>query len=167
MTMFQIDVTDFEWISPIPDDPEDLCLHGKVTARIGGEVISDHGTVSASALRLLRTLTEDHATGEDEQMIPCCGHFLIANEDMTAVDIIGCPYGTDWAVAQVPGGVKITTESGAETFVPMEQYRREVYRFADKVESYYAQSAPKKPYDDFTVRGYQAFWNEWRRRRNA
>ena len=93
--MFQIDVTELEWIKGPEDDPEDLCLHGKVTARIGDEVLEDHGTVSASALYLLRSLTEDHETGQENQMIPCCGHFLVANEDLTEVWISGCPYGTD------------------------------------------------------------------------
>lgn len=163
--MFEIDVTEFAWISGTADDPEDLCLHGKVTARIGNEVLEDHGTVSASALYLLRSLTENHRTGEENQMIPCCGHFLIANGDLSEVCISGCPYGTDWTVEQVSGGVKIVTDSGKETFVPMEEYREAVFRFADKVEAYYASCAPKKPSDDFQQRGYSAFWNEWHRRR--
>lgn len=163
--MFKIDATDFEWIDGPDDDPNDLCLHGKVTAHIGEEVLEDHGTVSASAMYLLRSLTENHQTGEDNQMIPCCGHFMVANEDLTEVYISGCPYGIDWTVEQVSGGVKITTESGNETFVPMDAYREEVFRFADKVEAYYAQCSPKKPYDDFARKGYTAFWNEWHRRR--
>ena len=163
--MFHIDVTDFEWINGPEDDPEDLCLHGKVTARIGAEILAGHGTVSASALYLLRSLSENHQTGKENQMIPCCGHFLIANDDLTAVEIIGCPYGTDWKVDQVAGGVKITTDSGKETFVPMDRYRAEVFRFADRVEAYYNACAPKLPQDDFARRGCTAFWNEWHRRR--
>ena len=165
--MFQIDVTELEWIKGPEDDPEDLCLHGKVTARIGDEVLEDHGTVSASALYLLRSLTEDHETGQENQMIPCCGHFWVANEDLTEVWISGCPYGTDWKVRQVPGGVSILTDSGKETFVPMEEYRPEVFRFADTVEAYYAACAPKVPADALRERGYTAFWNEWHRRRNG
>lgn len=167
MTMFQIDVTDLTWINGPEDDPKDLCLHGKVTAYIGDEILEDHGTVSASALYLLRSLTESHRTGEENQMIPCCGHFMVANDDMTSVWISGCPYGTDWLVDQVSGGVLISTENGKETFVPMEEYRAEVFRFADKVEAYYGKCAPKEPQDDFAQRGYTAFWNEWRRRRNG
>ncbi len=165
--MFKIDVTDFAWIDGPGDDPKDLCLHGKVTARIGEEVLENHGTVSASALYLLRSLTEDHQTGQMTQMIPCCGHFMVASDDLTEVYVDGCPNGTDWKVEQVCGGVKITTESGRETFVPMDAYRAEVFRFADKVESFYAACMPKEPYDDFSRRGYTAFWNEWHRRRNG
>ena len=167
MTMFRIDVTDFEWIDGPEDDPKDLCLHGKVTAYIGDEILEDHGTVSASALYLLRSLTQDHKTGEENQMIPCCGHFMVAMEDLTEVWISGCPYGTDWLVEQVSGGVKITTDSGKETFVPMDEYRAEVFRFADKVEAYYKGCLPKEPRDDFSRKGYTAFWNEWHHRRNG
>ena len=165
--MFKIDVTDFAWINGPEDDPSDLCLHGKVTARIGDEVLENHGTVSSTALYLLRTLTENHQTGQMMQMIPCCGHFMIANEDLTEVYVDGCPNGTDWLVAQVSGGVKITTDSGKETFVPMDEYREEVYRFSDKVEGYYTASLPKKFHDEFQKKGYTAFWNEWHRRRNG
>ena len=163
--MFQIDVTDFEWIEGPEDDPKDLCLHGKVTALIGEEIFEDHGTVSASALYLLRSLTENHKTGQMMQMIPCCGHFMVANDDLTAVYVDGCPNGTDWTVEQVCSGVKITTESGRETFVPMAEYRAEVFRFADKVESFYAACTPREPCDEFSRKGFAAFWNEWHRRR--
>ena len=164
--MFRIDVTDFEWISSIPDDPQDLCLHGVVTAVIGDEVLRDNATVSSTALYLLKTLTENHIAGEDNQMIPCCGHLLIPDEDLTEVTIVGCPYGIDWTVEQVSGGVNITTESGRETFVPMEEYRAEVFRFVDKVETFYKISAPRTPCDEFERKAYTAFWSEWNRRRS-
>ena len=167
MSVFKIDVTDFEWIDGPEDDPKDLCLHGKVTAYIGEEILEDHGTVSASALYLLRSLTQDHKTGEENQMISCCGHFMVASDDLTEVWISGCPYGTDWLVEQVSGGVKITTDSGKETFVPMDEYRAEVFRFADKVEAYYKACLPKKPHDEFSRNGYTAFWNEWHRHRKG
>ena len=61
-----------------------------------------------------------------------------------------------------------TVESGAEITVPLEEYRREVYKFADKIEGYYKQCSPKNmPDNEFERNGYIAFWNEWHRRRNA
>lgn len=143
----------------------DLCLHGFVTALIGDEVFQEDGTVSSTAIYLLKTLTQDHIAGKENQMIPCCGHTLIPNEDLTEVSICGCPNCIDWTVEQVNGGVKMTTESGKETFVPMDAYRAEVFWFADKVEAFYNPCAPKKPYDEFERKGYTAFWNEWQRRR--
>ena len=165
MGCFRIDFTGEYWLADPGKEQDDLCLHGFVTAMIGDEVLQDDGTISSTALYLLRSLTENHQTGQMMQMIPCCGHFMMANEDLTEVYVDGCPNGTDWTVEQTSGGVKITTESGKETFVPMDAYRAEVFRFADKVESYYAASAPKEPYDDFSRRGFTAFWNEWHRRR--
>lgn len=166
MGVFKMDCSDMYWLAAPGHEQEDLCLHGFVTAIIGDEVLQYEGTVSATALYLLKTLTRNHTAGEENQMIPCCGHTLIPNENLTEVDICGCPNGIDWTVEQVSGGVKITTESGRETFVPMDAYREEVFRFADKVEAYYARCSPKKPYDDFSQKGYTAFWNEWHRRRS-
>lgn len=48
----------------------------------------------------------------------------------------------------------------------MEEYREEVFRFADEVEAFYNQCYPKVlPNDEYTQDGYTAFWNEWHRRR--
>lgn len=55
MGIFKIDVTDLQWINGPEDDPQDLCLHGHVTARIGDTILEDDGTVSATALYLLKT----------------------------------------------------------------------------------------------------------------
>ena len=54
MGMFKIDAYDFEWITGAKDDPEDRCLHGRVVVRFGDTVIEDAGTVSATALYLLK-----------------------------------------------------------------------------------------------------------------
>ena len=165
MGIFHMDVRDLYWLADPGHEQEDLCLHGFVTAIIGDEVFQSDGTVSSTALYLLKTLTQNHIAGKENQMIPCCGHTLIANEDLSEVYICGCPNGMDWTAEQAAGGVKITTESGRETFVPAEEYKAEVFRFADKVENFYASCNPKQPYDDFSGKGYTAFWNEWHRRR--
>ena len=57
--MFKIDADQFYWICGPEDDPEDLCLHGHVMVQIGKTVMEYDGTVSATALYLLKTLTED------------------------------------------------------------------------------------------------------------
>lgn len=79
--------------------------------------------------------------------------------------MIGCPYGTDRSVVHTEGGVKIAARDDPETFVTMEEYRREVFRFADRVEEFYAAWPEKKPCGGFYRNGYTAFWNEWRPRR--
>lgn len=169
MSKFNIKATDLIWICDNPDDPEDLCLHGHVKAEIGGNVLEDDGTVSATALYLLKTLTEDKLMApHDIQMIPCCGHFMIANDDLTNVTILGCDYGTDWSTIHTARGVKIILPTGDETEIPLEEYKEAVFAFADSIEAFYQSCTPKKiPSDEFAKSGYIAFWNEWHRRRNA
>ena len=62
--MFEIDADQFSWICGPEDDSEDLCLHGHVTVQIGKTVMEYDGTVSATALYLLKTLTEDKVMSE-------------------------------------------------------------------------------------------------------
>ena len=60
MGVFRISASNFEWIGGTNDDPQDLCLHGFVRAQFGETVLEKAGTVSATALYLLKTLTEDN-----------------------------------------------------------------------------------------------------------
>ena len=167
MSTFKIDVDNFTWITGEADDPEDLCLHGHVTVRIGDTILEDDGTVSATALYLLKTLSEDKVMAEyDIQMIPCCGHFLIPNQELTEVEISGCDKGTDWTTLHEGDCVKLILPSGQTEFVELAEYQKEVFRFADKVEGYYQSCTPKiLPKDEFHRNGYISFWNEWHRRR--
>ena len=74
MGTFSIDAKDFEWIDGSRNDPEDLCLHGYATAIIGNQKLEYWVTVSATALYLLKSLTENHLIDEDIiQMLPYCG----------------------------------------------------------------------------------------------
>lgn len=168
MGIFKIDADQFSWIEGPEDDPHDLCLHGHVMVQIGNHSFDDFGTVSATALYLLKSLTEDRMMNQDDiQMIPCCGFFWIPNADLSEVTIIGCDYGTDWSIIHCDGGVKITLPSGAEEQVDLSDYKAEVFRFVDKIEAYYNSCQPKiVPEDEFSRNGYVAFWNEWHRRRN-
>ena len=166
MALFEINASDYGWILGTPDEPDDLCLHGHAVAVIGGERLEYDCTVSATALYLLKSLTEDHIMGEGEQMLPCCGFFLCADEMGENVDIVGCDKGLDWTVIHEPGQVRIITGSGRETVVPIAEYAREVCRFADDVAAFYAACSPKtEPGDEFDARGWAAFKREWRRRR--
>ncbi len=166
MGTFKIDAENFSWINGTADDPNDLCLHGHVTVRIGETALEDDGTVSATALYLLKTLTENKVMAKhDIQMVPCCGHFLIANKELSEVTILGCDHGLDWSVIHEKGGVKLLLPSGKEQWVSLNEYLAEVIRFANKVESYYKSCQPKNiPEDEFERNGYTAFWNEWHRR---
>lgn len=168
MGIFKIDAYDFEWITGAKDDPQDLCLHGRVVVRFGDTVIEDAGTVSATALYLLKTLSEDKVMAPfDIQMIPCCGHFLISNKELTEVTISGCDKGTNWSTIHEGNTVRLILPSGQEEVVSLRDYQYEVLAFAEKVKRYYDTCTPKVlPEDEFSRNGYTAFWNEWRQRYN-
>lgn len=168
MGNFRITADALEWIGGKQDDPQDHCLHGHVTVQIGTAVLEDNGTVSATALYLLKTLTEDKLMSEyDIQMIPCCGHFLVADKDLANVAIIGCDIGTDWSTIHEGDAVRLILPSGLEEVVPLSAYRQEVLRFADTVEAFYNACTPKVlPDNEFRRNGYLTFWNEWHRRYN-
>jgi len=169
--MFKINAENLRWKSGGADEPCDLCLHGTTIARIGGETFEFvDGTVSATGLYLLRTLTENRIQNDDEPqqpMLPCCGNTMIANEDLTSVEILGCDNGLDWSVLHEHGEIKLITEDGNETAVSIADYTQEVYAFADKIEEFYKKCSLKQFEDKHDEDGYTAFWNEWRRRRGV
>lgn len=165
MALFEINATELGWIGGTQDEPDDLCLHGHAVAFIGGERLEYDCTVSAAALYLLKSLTEDHIAGEDNQLLPCCGFFLCPDERGENVTIVGCGNGADWSVLHEGGSVRLITASGRETSVPLGDYAREVCSFADEVAAYYAACSPKpEPGDEFERRGWAAFRREWKRR---
>ncbi len=167
MGFFSINATNFEWIDGSNDNPEDLCLHGHAIVYIGKRKLEYDATISATALYLLKTLTEDHIIGTDNQMLPCCGFFYIPNKTLDHVTISGCPNGMDWSVLHDGNSVILKLKDGTQECVSITDYEKEVFHFADKVEAFYQSCTPKKlPKDEYTRNGYIAFWNEWHRRRN-
>lgn len=168
MGIFRIDADHLCWINGTEDDPEDLCLHGHAVALIGEEKLEYEATISATALYLLKSLTENHIIYEDNQMLPCCGFFYIPDETLSNVTISGCPNGIDWSVIHEDDVVRLILGNGQEQRISLEDYRKEVFRFADKIERFYQSCAPKiLPDDPFDRNGYLAFWNEWHRRREG
>ena len=164
--MFEIHATDLHWL-PGGDETEDLCLHGHAIAIIGDERLEYDATVSATALYLLKSIREDHVCGAGLQMLPCCGHFLIADDTLSHVEIVGCNSGVDWSVLHEGDSVRLVTESRKSTLVPIAEYREAVLAFADEIEQFYAASKRKKiPSDTFERNGYLAFWKEWETLRN-
>ena len=162
--MFLINVTNMHWLEGV-DETEDLCLHGHVCVQIGNELLEYDTTVSATALYLLKTLTEDHRAGEGLQMLPCCGSFLVPNEDLSSVEIIGCSNGIDFTVLHEGNAVTLITESGNTVHVAVEDYRKTVLAFARTISDFYGASRRKTlPPDEFERNGYIALMNEWNRR---
>ncbi len=166
MGIFRITATNIGWIDGRKDDPKDLCLHGHAVATIGNNLFEYDATISATALYLLKSLTENHIIYEDNQMLPCCGFFYIPNEKLDNIEISGCPNGIDWSIIHNEDDVILELEDGTQEVISLEEYRNEVYQFADMVEEYYQSCTRKElPKDEFDRNGYIAFWNEWHRRR--
>ncbi|MBR4204459.1 MAG: hypothetical protein IKQ92_03185 [Clostridia bacterium] len=169
---FHITAEDLHWLTE--DEAEDYCLHGRAAAAVGGYEISyDSVTVSAAALMLLRTLTEDHEAGRSAVgMLPCCGRPLPPmDSDPEHCILITCPNGADWSVRHDGEDVilDIGDEDGCVFRVPLGQYQDEVCRFADEIEAFYRASKPKKLPEDPDCEedaGYEAFLREWRARRD-
>ena len=164
---FSICATDLRWIDGSKDDPKDLCLHGHAVVLIGNNKLEYDATVSATALYLLKTLTENHIINTDNQLLPCCGFMMVANDTQDSVTIVGCNSGIDWSVIHDGDGVILELEDGTRERIPIDSYRKEVFAFADCVEAFYINCTPKiLPEDKYDRAGYTAFWNEWHRRRN-
>ena len=163
MKLFTIDATDLHWLEGIEDT--DLCLHGLGIATIGERTVQYDCTVSATGLYLLKSLTEDHILYEDNQMLPCCGHFLIPDEKRENVYISGCPNGEDWTIRHVAGAVELILPDGYCVTVPMADYRREVLAFVQKIQNFYDTHPRTLPKDEWDRNAYLTFWKEWHRRK--
>ena len=163
---FSITVQNFQWIDGSADDPLDLCAHGDVTVTVGRRELSYSCCASAAALRMLKTLTEDHLMEpHGPQILPCCGHFLIADEALENVYIDCCDNGVDYAVIHQGDAVELTAGDGEKFLVDLRDYRRQVLAFARQVEDFYNRCSPKVvPENEFDRNGYLTFWKEWRRR---
>ena len=167
--MFEINFTDHYWRgNNTAEQQHDLCLHGKVIATVGEETIEYDATVSAAALYMLRSLTNNHIMHKDAPILPCCGFWLYTTEKKNTVVIGGCPNGIEWSIIHDENNIKIITQGGKETIISFCQYQNQVNAFADKVEMIYRTSPSKIMREEKHDRdGYVAFWNEWRKLRKG
>ena len=171
--LFELNILNIHWSKNL-DDPNDLCAHGYVFLKIGEKVLCSEKEgswcVSAAALNLMRTITKDYKPGDFEcQLIPCCGHFILKEENQDSVLIMGCSNGIDWTIKHLDENlvVHLLAEESLAT-VTKEAYKKTVFDFADQVEMFYKNSSPKNiPTDDPDRSGYLTFWKEWSRLRNS
>jgi hypothetical protein len=162
------------WIQGAADDQKDLCAHGDVEFRIGGDVLLDTNakdlTVSAAAMYLRRTLSAPHtkAAPVGDHLFPCCGFAMWDIPDQEDVALCGCPNGEDFEVLhQVSGaGVVVRSADGREWQVGWPEWRAAVFGFADPVSEFYAACSPKQPSEDDAA-GFMKFKAEWERRRGV
>ena len=158
------------WIEGITDTTSDLCAHGEVEFRIGGDTLvwpAVRGiTVRAAGVYLLRTLSMPHtvATPVGDHLFPCRGFTLLDQPGSDDVLILGCPLGRDVEVERRDAGHIVVRDADRSWDVDFAHWQSAVFGFADSVASLYRTSTTKQPLDD-DVPGYAAFLGEWERRR--
>lgn len=166
---FALDILEKYWLDGMPEE-EDLCLHGEVRVRIGDDVRQEHVCLSASAINLLRTLTEDRGLNPNAQALAGTGHAMFTwyrEPDLPRVLIEGAPCGIDWFVNHDGEDVILQLPGGPEVTVPLPEYCAQVLAFADEAEAFYRTSKPKElSPDNIHVDGYLTMWQEWHWRRN-
>ncbi len=142
----------------------DYCVHGDVLFKIGDDILHEGSEwcVSASAYRFLQTIFEDHLMGNEEFLIPCCGHSIYPSEDKESVTIVGCNNGIDFEIIHKGENVIIKTADNAEYKVPLSDYKNAVLSFAKQVWDFYKSTPPRKFDDDFYKDGYEAFMSSYR-----
>ena len=157
--------TDLRFMGDTEEDKTyDACIHGKVFLKIGDEILSDGQTewcVSASAYHFLRTLFQDRLLDTENQIIPCCGNFLVPSEDKTTVTIVGCPNGIDFSVSHENEHIIIRTRDDKIFTVRFEEYANAVLTYAKQIQDFYTQNPPRRFQDKFDKDGFSVFCNEW------
>lgn len=141
----------------------DCCVHGNVLFAIDDTVVENGGEwcVSASALRFMRSVINNHFSGAEEQMIPCCGHFMVPAEDGKSVYISGCPNGVDFDIIHEDNCVVVKTQDGQAFSVDFSEYKNAVLSYVGEIEGF-MQNASSRLFDnDFEKKGYEAFKTEW------
>ncbi|MBO5224167.1 MAG: hypothetical protein J6C23_06630 [Clostridia bacterium] len=142
----------------------DYCAHGKIVFKIDGHNLSNevsYWCASVSAYRFLRSIFENHFIGAEEQMIPCCGHFLIPSHGGSGVIISGCPNGIDFDVIHKDNDVIIRTQSGVEYTVTFEDYKATVLSYVKQIQDFYLQNPPRQFENKFDQDGFSAFCCDW------
>lgn len=162
---FLLEMINPHWLGEDETQRNDLCLHANVFLKINDDVI-DPGTkhqwcVSAGALRLMRSILQNHFWGAEQHLIPCCGHTMIAKNGGTEVDIWGCNNGIDFTVIHCGTQIELISKDGMSWHVSFREYADSILHFAKRVEAYYRQSEIRIPTDEFDETGYVAFWKEW------
>ena len=144
------------------EQQQDLCLHGEVTLKINDILLSDQGDycVSVSALRFLHSIFSNHYQGNQEHIIPHCGHFAYFTDDNHQLEFGSCGLGVDFDVIHKDGDIFIQANN-SEFHISFKEYKKAVLKFAEQVESFYRESPERIITSDFDKEINEAFWNEW------
>lgn len=168
---FSLEILNQDWLGNEPQQ-FDLCSHGQISLKIGGQGILDgretYG-LSESALALLRTLEKDHTPDfpvAEKLIFHGCGTTLMQ----------GCPIGVDWAVKHdgdtvtlsnvkrwdTPDEKRPTLFPALQATISQAEYKSVVLAFARQVQQFF-QGKDKVFIDEFDHNAYEEFWQEFDR----
>lgn len=148
-------------------DCEDVCSHGEVFVKIANEILSDEHSgswsLSTAGLYLLRSLNQDCDFNQfSNQLIPCCGDFMIPDENGdNYVTILGCPKGIDFKITHREGFVHLETINSSKIQMPFNLYKNSIIKFVNLVEEFYGNLDNKKVEDEMYRKCFKQFWAEW------
>lgn len=154
-------------------DAYDLCSHGEILITINDETVADSLSgsfcLSAAALHLMRTIDANYKAGDFYNfLIPCCGHFMVVDENHQDVNIYGCPYGIDLTIMHNDDTVQIKSEKAITAELPIDSYEKIVLAFVLDVEGFYGNPVDKiLPNDPADQAAFHLFWQEWKRRKTT
>lgn len=167
--MITLHVQDFQWVKGEDDNPEDQCAHGRVLFHVNNTIFMkpEDGiwTVSASALYLMRTLSEDHTlenpVAESNFLFPCCGFTVWPSGKRFKVLCMGCNTGVDVEIIHRQDTVTVSSAVGTKS-VSKSEWIAAVLGFVNSVRDFYRVSSPKVAIEDeYDHLGWTAFWQEW------
>jgi hypothetical protein len=167
--MIKLLVQGFQWVKGPEDDPNDQCAHGRVLFKINDtEFVKPQDgvwTVSASALYLLRTLSENHSVedsvAEGNFLFPCCAFTVWLSGTRFPVMSLGCNNGVNLEILHQGEMITVRSAAGSEK-VPKSEWVTAVLDFASSVRGFYRASQLKVPIEDeYESQGWAAFWKEW------
>lgn len=164
--MITLHLSNLHWLGDTPEKQQyDLCLHGHVFLKLDDGIISNEECcVSAAALRFMRSVFSNHFMGEEQHMLPCCGHFMVASNDNQSVGIYGCSNGIDFDVLHDGEHIVVKTNDSKAYRYSFYEYRDIAAAFADEVERFFSDSPQRiVPEEEPEKSGFSAFINEWLR----
>ena len=168
--MITLHLSNLHWFGDTQkEQQQDLCLHGHVLLKFDEDIISDEEwCVSAAALRFMHSIFSNHFMGDEQHMLPCCGHFMVSSDDNQSVGIYGCCNGVDFDVLHEGENIVIKTNDLKTYHYSFGEYHDIVLEFAKEVEQFFFDSPPRIISEREPEKsGFEAFKNEWFRLKDS
>lgn len=172
MTRLVIEPVGLHWL--YNEEPTDLCAHGGIQVLLDGRIVFEQGTtddgltLSTGALHLLRTVERDYEPGPDVsgQLVPCCGNWMVFDEDLHEVVNSPCPNGINGTVRHNGDSVEVRLSDNPSFVVTDLEWARAVHEFSAKVRAFYF-AIPRDASDAMDAEWHPQFVDEWDRRHEA